>query len=257
MNNPVQMMEIDEINDFLKEILGIEAGFENSEELENPEVRGRFKILNIDQATWGMRKLEALNVKKSEINATADSEIERIEKWRVREVNHISHSISFFEALLSEYMLFRRGTDPKFKSESTPYGRITFTKQQPEWNYEDEHATAEYLLGVDGMSRYAKVVKSIGNKTELKKAVEIKRDVFIEDQGESVEIVVDAANVDSESGRVWGMEYELLGDKVVSLETGEYVDNVRFASAVVVVNAVYVVPGIKVADRADKIVFKV
>lgn len=258
--NAFHGLEIEELNEFMREVLGLDQGLASTDDLQNPEVQQRFKITSLDQVTWAMRKLGALKAKKAETDKLAQMEHDRIDVWKTRQLKGVEQSTKFFEMLLAEYMTERRGVDPKFKSESTPYGRITFTKQQPDWQYKNEEATADFLLSITDaegnqtFAEYAKTVKGIADKTKFKKAAEIKRNVFVELGGEDgPDVIVDYATVDVENGTIKGMEYAVQGESVVLTETGEVVGHVVYMPAAAVVNGVYVIPGVDVVDRPDKI----
>lgn len=111
------------------------------EELREIEEQKRFEITDLSSLNWALRKLAAIEAKKAEVNKLADAEIERIESYRTRELEGLQRSEDFFKSLIAEYAVRRRLEDPKFKSESTPYGRIGFRKQQPKWHYNDEEVT--------------------------------------------------------------------------------------------------------------------
>lgn len=139
------------------------------EELQNmpsEEEKQRFRITDLASLTWAMRKLAAIEAKKAEVNAVADQEIERIEKYRQSELDKLAGSEEFFKSLISEYATRRREEDPKFKSEKTPYGSIGFRKQPPRWHYNDDELIA-YLE----QNEYTDLirVKKEPAKTEIKK----------------------------------------------------------------------------------------
>lgn len=120
MLNPIMQEELDEI------------------ELQEQEERQRFKVTDLESLTWVFRKLAAIEAKKNEVNKVADAEKYRIEAYRTRELDKLQRDTEYFNSLASEYAADRRASDPKFKSEKTPYGTLTFKKQQPKWNYDNE-----------------------------------------------------------------------------------------------------------------------
>lgn len=249
--NEIHEVELEELNDFLREVLGLEGGLQNADELQSPDIASKFTIESLDQVNWAMRKLAALEADRKQTESLYKLEFERLEKWKERKLRGANQSVEFFTRLLTAYMERRREENPKLKTESTPYGKITWTKQQPEWKYENEVETADFLLTLPGKAELAKVEKKIANKTDLKKVVEIRRNVFVKD-GE----IVDVATVDVEQRIAKGMEYVSTGSVVMELQTGELVDDVTFHETVVVIESVKVVPGIEVMDRPDKLAIK-
>lgn len=135
-------------------------------DLQDEQIKERFKIENKEQLNWALRKLAALNEKETEVDELADKELYRIKSWHEKEIGSINSSKSFFESLISAYAINRRETDPKFKSVKTPYGKIGFKKQQPEYVYNDEDLLP-FLEDV-GYSDLFKIKKE-PIKTEIKK----------------------------------------------------------------------------------------
>lgn len=257
--NQFHSMEIDELNEFMRDVLGLE-GLESTDELQNPDVKSRFAITDVDQLNWVMRKLAALKAQKQEAEALAKLEKERIETWKNRQTKAADQSTAFFEALIEDWANAQRAADPKFKTKSTPYGRVTFTKQQPEWKYPDEAMAVEFLQTLPeelGAAEHIKIEKTIADKTKFKKAMEIKRNVFVEYSENSEHgIIIDYGTANEETGEIKGMEFAVQGDNVVLLESGEFVENVVYMAAAVVVDGNSVVPGIEVADRPESVAVK-
>jgi hypothetical protein len=250
--NPLQEFELSE----LYEIIGGDA----PEMVAAAQESGRFEITNLEQVNWALRKIAALKAEDATTNDLAKTEIERITKWKESKLKSNKQSQSFFNALLENYANKRRETDPKYKGETTPYGKVGFTKKQAEWNYENEEDTADFLEAHE-MQEHVKVVKGILNKTELKKELAIKRNVFVNDAGEVVDIATD------KDGLISGMQYgvkffksEETGEEwstVCDVETGEAVEDVWFEEIVAVLDGVKVVPGITLKDQPDAITIKV
>lgn len=102
-----------------------------------PEQRTQFEINDLGTATWAFRKLHALEKKITEVNEVAQTEIDRINEWKEKEVKNIQQSMEYFENLLTFYYTRQKEVDPKFKL-STPYGSVSSRKLQPKWEYKDE-----------------------------------------------------------------------------------------------------------------------
>lgn len=153
-------------------------------EVENAtESSFRFTVENLEQVNWAFRKIKAYMEKKAELEVLAKAEIERIQSWLAGEVKQIDNSIGFFEGLLTEYAVKQRELDPKFKC-STPYGKVSFRKQQPKWEYEDEVVLDS--LKASELNEYIRVKEEI-NKADLKKAMKVVEGRAVTSDGEIIE----------------------------------------------------------------------
>lgn len=171
-------------------------------DLQSEETKERFKIEDEGQLNWAMRKLSTLASKKNRIDELAAKEMERITSWREKECDSINHTKSFFEGLIMEYAMNERSKDKEFKSSKTPYGKVTFTKQQPKWNYDDQKLVS-FLKdnGLYGLIR----VKEEPVKTEIKKQFKLNDDGRV---------------FDAEGQEVEGITVEFLEDKLF-IKVGE------------------------------------
>lgn len=167
------------------------------EEIKQEETQ-RFKVTDINSLNWALRKMAAIDAKIKEVNALADAEIERIENFRKQELSSLQQSQDFFQGLIGEYALKRRDEDPAFKSEKTPYGRITWTKRQPKWNYNNDEVIN--YLEENGRRELIRVKKE-PVKTEIKKLFQVNEDGRVFDEngqevpGISVEFIPDELKV--------------------------------------------------------------
>jgi hypothetical protein len=130
-----------------------------------------------------------------------------------------------------------------------------------EWKYTDEAKVIKYLEAVEELKEHVKTVTTVGiaDKAKIKKALEIKQNVFVLNDE-----VIDVAEVE-DGGVSWvGMEYRrvvevdngwYVSEKVFDLATGEVADGVEFKAAVVV-HGTKIVPGITVAEQPDKVTIK-
>lgn len=109
-------------------------------DLQDEQVRERFKIENLDQLNWAFRKVAALVGQEKEIKDLADAERFRINEWEKRELSPIQQSKEFFIALIHEYHANQLEENPKAKTLSTPYGKSKSrtTKEQPDKLDEDK-----------------------------------------------------------------------------------------------------------------------
>lgn len=128
------------------------------------EQKQGFVINSIDTANWALKKLRAIEEKQSEIISLADSEIERINQWKERELSKYKSCKEHFEGLLTEYYLSERAKDKRFRL-STPYGKVSSRKIH-KWIYEDESQLLNYLK--ENNSEAIKVKEEI-DKSVLKK----------------------------------------------------------------------------------------
>jgi phage host-nuclease inhibitor protein Gam len=96
-----------------------------------------FKIDSLESVNWGFRKLRALDEQLKEYEKLAMAEIERIQIWFNQEADKIKNQKAFFEGYITEYATEQRRLNSKFKI-STPYGKVSFRKQQPRWDYNEE-----------------------------------------------------------------------------------------------------------------------
>lgn len=117
-----------------------------------------------------------------------ESEKYRIESYRQREHEKLQRDEEYFRSLISEYAAEKRSHDPKFKTEKTPYGSITFKKQQPKWNYDDQ--TLVTWLRENGHEELVRT-KFEPVKTDLKKMFSVNSaGLVVSPDGEVVEGVM-------------------------------------------------------------------
>ncbi|TVY07189.1 host-nuclease inhibitor Gam family protein [Paenibacillus cremeus] len=165
------------------------------------EFQQRFQITDLSSLTWAMRKLTAIEVKRSEVTQVANSEIERIESYRKRELEGLQQSEDFFKGLISEYAVRKRDADPRFRNEKTAYGSIRFRKQQPNWIYDEESLIS--FLEQNERTDLVRVKKEPA-KTEIKKLFQINEDGRVFDEygqevtGVKVEFLPDVLTIKPE-----------------------------------------------------------
>ena len=105
-----------------------------------------FVIKDLSGLNWAFKKMRALKLKVNEINEVANNDIDIINDWREKELEKYESDLSYFEYKISEYHENELLKDPKRKSISTPYGKVTSrrTSEQPEKT--DSEAIKRYLL---------------------------------------------------------------------------------------------------------------
>lgn len=200
------------------------------------EQKERFKIEDLHQANWAFRKLAALNQKEKEIDQLARAEKSRIEDWEKREKESLKHSSNFFNYLLEEFYREQRTIDPKYKL-TTPYGKVTSRKQQPQYTYNDDLIIES--LKEKGLKRLVdeKVVVTV-NKNDLKKEIEVLENV-VSLNGEIVEDVVQNGILftNIETGELYDAEDYIYHDRVITIG-GK------------------IIHGVEVEDREDSVTIK-
>lgn len=141
-----------------------------------------FRINNRNQAGFFVRKYKDAVNEETEINNMANDEIkrytEKINAWRQKELERVEREKQFMMGLLKDFSMRELESSGK-RSLKIPDGTLGFTKQQPEYSY-DEDKVMEYLRAHDLTEQYinVKTVETL-NKTDLKKAGEVKDGKFI------------------------------------------------------------------------------
>lgn len=157
--NALARMELDELQELI---------FQLPEE----EVKQRFSIKDLDSLNWTFRKLAALELKRKEYEALAKKEYDRIKAWEEKMLKDIEEHKQFLTMHIEEYARKQRAADPKWKI-STPYGKVSFRKQQPKWSY-DEQKALESVESI-GLDKYIRVKKEL-DKVALKASVKVLED---------------------------------------------------------------------------------
>ena len=139
-------------------------------EEDNTEEKEPFKIKDLNGANWAFRKLKAIEEQEKEIKRLADKEFDRINEWLKTELARTDRDKGYFEGLLTAYLITEREKDPKFKV-STPYGKVSTRKQQPNFEY-DVNKFIDWAIDNE-RADLIKVTKT-PIKSEVKKAFEIR-----------------------------------------------------------------------------------
>lgn len=267
----LQQLELDELDE-LYSILGFDPAMAEG----GQEVPQRFIVQDLEQLNWAFRKLDAYAAKLANVKALKDAEQKRLDDWFAGETKDITARVEFMERMVREYAERMRKADSKYKGEKTPFGGVSFTKSQPDWVYKDEAATVAFLKADEKLAEHVKTTEAIANKTDIKKVLEIKRNVFLKD-GEVVDIAEATPGgwIGMQYAEYWKelspMEWEevvkdlpehatITGDAesggyltgIIDISTGEFVGGVELV-AIVAVHAGRVVPGVVVSDKPDRI----
>lgn len=140
-------------------------------DMESEEQKETFTIENIEHLSWAFRKMKSLKEQKHDIDSIADIEINRINHWRNTEAAKLENGLSYFESLILLYAMKKKGVDPAFKSESTPYGKVKYVKQREKWIY-DEQALVKCLFEADRTDLIK--TEHTPRKDEIKRQVKVR-----------------------------------------------------------------------------------
>lgn len=146
-------------------------------QLPEAEVKERFQITNLDSLNWTLRKLAALDAQLLDKRELAAKEKARIQEWLDKETISIEQSREFFMGLIEQFARNQRSIDPKWKA-STPYGKISFRKQQPKWQYDEKKALE--TLQEAGLEQYVRTKYEL-DKVALKDAAHVRDDGTVAD----------------------------------------------------------------------------
>jgi len=156
--NMLEEVELDELNELL------------STDESTEEVRKRFQITDLSSMNWALRKLSALKKEQDEEWKLLVAEQLRIQKWYDKQNDASDNSRRFLEGLIGEYAKAQRAEDPRWM-QKTPFGRVGFRKQQPEWVYEGDK-TLDYFLTSEWVETCVRVKNEL-NKTNIKEAFKV------------------------------------------------------------------------------------
>lgn len=106
-------------------------------EQQEEEERQSFSVTDLESLNWVLRKMAAIEAKKGEVAKLAAAELHRIETYKNKELDKLQRDTEYFQGLVGSYAAKQKLDDPKFKSK-TPYGTVSYKKQQPKWNYNED-----------------------------------------------------------------------------------------------------------------------
>lgn len=161
-------------------------------EIEEDKAKERFKIKDLESANWAFRKLKAIEEKEKEITDLMNKEIKRIQDWAKEDIDKLNDSKNFFESLLMEYYVVNKELDSSFKV-STPFGKISSRKQQPQWIYDNDKVIDWLLKNDKDLIR----TKHEPIKTDIKNKYQVVGDKVVTEDGEIVEGITVEASPDS------------------------------------------------------------
>ncbi|MFZ5852292.1 MAG: host-nuclease inhibitor Gam family protein [Actinomycetota bacterium] len=146
--------------------------------------REHFRIADLAQAAWAMRKLRQAQARIDEVKAVADAEIERVQAWAEAAISGHAKDRAYFEGLLVDYALRCREENPKVKSLALPGGRVATRESGGGWTAVDMAALVAWAE-----ARHPDLVEVRKNVplTAAKRALQAAGDVVVDpDSGEVV-----------------------------------------------------------------------
>jgi len=102
--------------------------------VSSEEETGRaFRIRNLDQADWAVRKIARLEARRQECRDLVEAESAKLAAWLKKQEEEADRERSFFDSLLRDYLEEQRQQDPRLKTIKLPHGRVGLRKQHPEY----------------------------------------------------------------------------------------------------------------------------
>lgn len=154
MNNLVQ--QSNSLQEFLDQQEGVE--------------REAFSVKDDKAANWALRKIKHLQGQQESNNQLAQEEVDKIQEWNKGANDKLQRDIDYFQSLLANYAMEKRQEDPKFKKLELPNGKISFRKQQPQWDYDKKSIVN--TLRDSGLSELIRM-KEEPDATKIKKVLEV------------------------------------------------------------------------------------
>lgn len=146
-----------------------------------------YKVLDINQANFFLRRINDLNREIAQINEMCDNEINNFERkvneFRNTKISSLENTVNYFSTLLEKFAQSELA-DSKKKSLKLPFGTLQFKKSADKYEYEDEK-----LLQFINENQLTGLTRT---KIELNKA-DIKKALVIEDN----RILLDGKEIDS------------------------------------------------------------
>jgi len=106
----------------------LDEGTPDAPSIEDDEARERFRIENLDQASWAMRKLGKVLQKRAEIREVAERRKEQVDEWCAAEIRRTERDREFFGNLLVDYHERALADDPRRKTINLPEGALKARK---------------------------------------------------------------------------------------------------------------------------------
>jgi len=129
-----------------------------------------FTVKDDKAANWALRKMKHLQGQQEANNQLAQDEVDKIQAWNKEANDRLQRDIDYFQSLLANYAMEKRQEDPKFKKLELPNGKISFRKQQPQWDYDKKSIVN--TLEESGLTDLIRVKKE-PDATKIKKMLQI------------------------------------------------------------------------------------
>lgn len=100
--------------------------------VEAPDGEEAARLADLDQAVRVARSLRAVELRRREIQAAADAEIDRIREWAARADRPLATRAEYLEMLLQQFALAERAAG-RGKSLTTPYARVATREVAGRW----------------------------------------------------------------------------------------------------------------------------
>lgn len=135
-------------------------------------------------ATWALRKLQALRKQVAANNAIAESEANRIAAWLAAVNEPLRKQVTFVEGILNGYATYERTTNDR-KTIVLPYGKIATRETADKWEVADPDAFMKWAE--KGHPELLKTTVKPESLTVIKSALNVAEDgTVLADGGEPV-----------------------------------------------------------------------
>lgn len=136
-------------------------------------------------ATWALRKLQALRKQLAANNAIAEAEANRIAAWLAAVNEPLRTQVAFVENILNGYALYERRSNDR-KTIVLPYGKLATRPVQDKWEVADADAFTKWALE----SHHTELIKTTikpESLTVIKSALNVTEDgTVLSPEGEPV-----------------------------------------------------------------------
>lgn len=106
----------------------LDEGTPDAPSVQDDEARERFRVENMDQASWAMRKLAKVLQQRAEIRDVAERRKEQVDEWCAAEIRRTDRDREFFGNLLVDYHERELAADPHRKTINLPEGTLKARK---------------------------------------------------------------------------------------------------------------------------------
>lgn len=152
------------------------------EEVDQEKQRG-FRIENLDQAEWAMRKIRRAAQRINDIDELVRRKVEQLEAWADREKRHEQGTIDSMQGLLYPFVL-QETAGKRRKSISLPSGVAGFRSKAVKYEYD----VGELLDWIRNHDNRFLEIKEVVVWGDLKKSLQVTHEgsVIVSDTGEVI-----------------------------------------------------------------------